>query len=511
MNKSSGKSTVKSTGKSTGKSKMKSEWILGLVLVIIIIIALIIFAPKYQAAIEKFTNLDLEYQQSGGGYTTSDAILTKWNGDNFQKLNLKFSAIDPNTPISKIKLDFKDVYTNNLYTYVAENNNNTQTANVLPFDFKLNLPENTTFMLYVYINNDSAYKFMTYIKTDKNYFRFTDINENEPSASDVDNVLSIGIIDPDKGDTEPQTQTNRRLDLGQLKMQPYNMVKIPVQIPNLSNYKNKLKASTSVDATVKAKHDAKLAALDNFVFKEIEASIMVIGLPPSTTPTTTQAGTTSTTPTTTKAGTTTTTPTTTQAGTTSTTPTTTKAGTTTTTPTTTQAGTTTTTLNSTIAAEYEEQGLSADELAKFERTYPNRPKVATPGIDSCIQTSSNANTNSNTNSNTNTNTKCAIQVKNLVNGAKYKLQIRAVYQMLGSIEPNIRYTKPQTIIFSVDNSTNEAADLNKQIKLADTAQQYVINQEQKAFIRRDQTRQDYNMSALEADINTLSKRIQFAL
>jgi hypothetical protein len=443
-----------------GKSKMKGEWILALVLVIIIIVALIIFAPKYQSAIEKFINLDLEYQQSGGGYTTtSDAILTKWNGDNFQKLNLKFTNIDTNTPISKVKLDFKDINTNNLYTYIAENNNNTQTASALPVEFKLNLPEDTTFMLYVYINDDSAYKFMTYIKTDKNYFRFTDINENEPSASDVDNVLSIGIIDPDKGDSALELQTNRRLDLGQLKMQPYNMVIIPVQIPNMAEYKNKLKASTSIDATVKAKHDAKLAALDNFVFKEIEASVIVIGLSPSTATTTTKAGATTTTP------------------------------------------------NPSIVQEYEERGLSADELAKFERKYPNRPKVSTPGIDSCIQ----ASTNTNTNTNTNNNTKCAIQVRNLVNGAKYKLQIRAVYQMLGSIEPNIRYTKPQTIIFSVDNSTNESADLNKQIKLADTAQQYIINHEQKAFIRHDQTRQDYNMSALEADINTLSKRIQFAL
>ena len=441
-----------------GKSKMNSEWILGLVLVIIIIIALIIFAPKYQAAIEKFINLDLEYQQAGGVYTSGgETILTKWNGDNFQKLNLKFTNIDTNSPISKVKLDFKDVNTNNLYTYVAENNNNTQTATALPVEFRLNLPEDSTFMLYVYINDDSASKFMTYIKTDKNYFRFTDINENEPAATDVDDVLSIGITNPDTGNSALLTKPNRLINLGQLKMQPYNMVKIPVKIPDISTYKNKLKASTSIDATVKAKHDAKLAALDNFVFKEIEASIMIIGLPPSTATITTQAGATS------------------------------------------------TTLNPTIAQEYEDRGLSADELAKFERTYPNRPKVSTPGIDSCIQVSKDTNTN------TNTNTKCAIQVKNLVNGARYKVQIRAVYQMLGSIEPNIRYTNPQIIIFSVDNSTNHAADLNEQIKLADTARQYVLNQEQKAFIRRDQTRQDYNMSALEADINTLSKRIQFAL
>lgn len=440
------------------KSKSNGEWILGLILVIIIIVALIIFAPKYQASIEKFINLDLEYQQAGGGYTSvGDTILTKWNGDNFQRLNLKFTNIDAKLPILKIKLDFKDVNTNNLYTYVAENNNNTQSTTTLPVEFKLNLPEDTTFMLYVYINDDKNYKFMTYIKTNKNFFRFTDINENELTASDVDNLLSIGIIDPDRGNSNLLTQTTRRIDLGQLKMQPYNMVKIPVTIPNISAYKNKLKASTSIDATVKAKHDAKLAALDNFVFKEIEASVIVIDLPPKIT--------TSSAPTNT-----------------------------------TRAGTTTITPNLTITQEYEDRGLSSDELAKFERQYPNRAKVSTPGINSCIQDNTSANIN-----------KCAIQVKNLVNGAKYKLQIRAVYQMLGSIEPNIRYTEPQTIIFSVDNSTNESADLNKQINLANTAQKYVINQEQKAFIRKDQTRQDHNMSALEADINTLSKRIQFVL
>jgi hypothetical protein len=444
------------TSKSVNRILGKIDWILGFLMVIIIIITLVIFAPNYQHSVEKFINLDIQYQQAGGGYTTGETILTKWNGDNFQKLKLNFS--NTTTQIDQLKLDFKDIKSNNLYTYSAENKVGTA---VYSFDFNLNLPDDKTFMMYVYINGSSEPTFMTYIKTSPNYFRFTDINENELQLTDIANTLQINVLDPDNGSTAPRLFTNGnppQLNLGVLNMQPYNMVKIPVIIPNLSTYKNKLKASTSIDAPIKAKHDAKLAALDNFVFKEIEASITVIGLPPNIS----SEGITSITLAGAASGVT----------------------------------NTTTTIDANITNEYETYGLSPDELAKFTSKYPNRVKVQTAGVDGCIQGDIN---------------KCAIQVKNLVNGARYKLVIRAVYQQLSSIEPNIRYTEPQTIIFSVDNSKNTAADLNTQIKLVDRAKQYVLNREQKDFIKTDQQRQDYIMSKMEFDISNLGRRMQFAL
>ncbi len=427
------------------------DWILALLIVIIIIIALIIYAPKYQASVDKFINLDLQYQNIGGIYNSNESKLVKWNADNFQRLQLKFTN-PGSTKISKVKLDFKDVNNNNLYTYSFEN----AAPGNLVFPFKLNLPAGKAYILLVYLNDNSQPTFVKDIYTDENYFNFTDItNQNLPDGAD--SILSIKITNPDRPTSiaTEDTASSRQRVLGTLKMQPYNMVSIPVTIPVLSEYKNLLRGATSASPDVKATHDDKIAALDSFVFKEIEAKVMVIGLPPKT-PVTTRANQ----------------------------------------PTTTRANQPTTTINATIAGEYELYGISADELTKFEREYPNRVKVITPGVDGCVQGDNN---------------KCAIAVKNLVNGAKYKLVIRAVYQQLGSIEPNIRYTKEQTIIFSVSSDSNRDADLNQTFNIANKAKQYVMNQEQKEYIKRDQNRQDYNIINLETDIKQLSNKIYYSL
>lgn len=419
------------------------DWILALLIIIIIIIALIIYAPKYQTSVDKFINLDLQYQNIGGIYNSIDSKLVKWNADNFQRLQLKFTNLG-STKISKVKLDFKDVNNNNLYTYSFEN---TSPVNLV-FPFKLNLPAGRSYILIVYLNDNAQPTFVKDIYTEENYFNFTDItNQNLPDGAD--SKLSIKITNPDRPSSiaTEDTTNSRQRNLGTLKMQPYNMVSIPVTIPMLSEYKNLLRGATSANPSVKATHDDKIAALDSFVFKEIEAKVMVIGLPPKT-------------------------------------------------PVTTLANQPTTTINATIGGEYELYGISADELTKFEREYPNRVKVITPGVDGCVQGDTN---------------KCAIAVKNLVNGAKYKLVIRAVYQQLGSIEPNIRYTKEQIIIFSVSSDANQDADLNKTFNIANKAKQYVMNQEQKEYIRRDQNRQDYNIINLETDIKQLSNKIYYSL
>jgi hypothetical protein len=439
------KTTSRSVNDAISATKNSAgDWILALIIIIIVVIALLIYTPRYQASVDKFINLDLQYQNIGGIYNSFDSKLIKWNADNFQKLQLTFRN-PGTTQISKIKLDFKDVNNNNLYTYSYENT----TPGNLVFPFKLNLPSGRAYILLVYLNDNAQPTFIKDINTDENYFNFTDItNQNLPETADA--ILSVKITNPDTNQqlTEDTTNTRKR-NLGTLKMQPYNMVSIPVTIPVLSAYKNLLKSSTSTNPDVKAAHDDKIDALDNFVFKEIEAAIMVIGTPQKT-------------PITTKA----------------------------------DGAAPIATMNAMISQEYDDYGISADELTKFEREFPNRVKVITPGADGCVQGDSN---------------KCAVVVKNLVSGAKYKLVIRAVYQQLGSVEPNIRYTKPQTVIFSVSSDTNQDTDLNKTFNIVDKAKQYIINQEQKEFITRDQNRQDYSLLNLETDVRQLSNKIYYSL
>lgn len=419
------------------------DWILGLIILIIIMVAIFIYTPKYQASVDKFINLDIEYQNIGGIYNNLESKLTKWNADNFQQLKLTFKDVNVSkTPINKVNLDFKDANTNNLYTYSVEN----KIPSNLSFSFKLNLPPGRAYILIVYINDSTQPTFIKDIYTEESYFNFTDItNQNIPAG--VDSKLSMYITNPDKPtqSLSEDSELTRKRNLGTLKMQPYNIVNIPVTIPKLSEYKNLFRITTSIDPALKAEYETKLAALDNFVFKEIVSVVTVIGLPNKS-------------------------------------------------PITTIQGATTTTMNSSIADEYENYGVSADELTKFEREYPNRVKVIAPGVNDCVQGDSN---------------KCGLIVKNLVDGAKYKVVIRAAYQQLGSVEPNIRYTKPQTIIFSVSSSSNEDADLNKTFKIADKAKQYVMNQEQKEFIASDQNRQDYNLLNLESDIKVLSNKIYY--
>jgi len=419
------------------------DWIIALLILIIIVIFVLIYTPKYQSSVDNFINLDLQYQNLEGIYNNTESKLTKWNADNYQNIQLNFTDTGAFI-INKVKLDFKDVNNNNVYTYSVEN----KTASNKVFLFKLNLPPGRSYILLVYLNDKTQPTFIKDISTEENYFNFTDItNQNRPGQAD--SILSIKITNPDKPTRILTEDTNgsRKLDLGILRMQPYNMITIPVTIPMLSKYKNILKATTSVDPVIKAEHEAKLSALDNFIFKEIEAAIVVIRVPPKT-------------------------------------------------PVTTNSGNPAPTLNPSIAAEYEKYGISADELTKFERQYPNKVKVISPGVDGCVQGDTN---------------KCTLVVKNLVSNAMYKLVIRAVYQQLSSIEPNIRYTKSQTIIFSVDSSSNEDADLNKTFKLADIAKQYVMNQEQKEFISRDQNRQNYNLLNVESDIKQLSNKIYYSL
>ena len=450
---SSKKTTSRSVNNAISATQNNTgDWILALIIIIIVIVAILIYTPGYQAAVdkfakseksEKFINLDLQYQSIGGIYNSIDSTLIKYNADNFQKLQLIFRN-PGTTQISKVKLDFKDVNNNNLYTYSYENT----TPGNLVFPFKLNLPSGRAYILLVYLNDNVQPTFIKDIETEENYFNFTDItNQNLPETADT--ILSVNVTNPDTNQQLTEDPANsRKMKSGTLKMQPYNMVSIPVTIPELSRYKNLLKSSTSTNPDVKAAHDDKIATLDSFVFKEIEAAIMVIGTPPKT-------------PVTTKA---------------------------TTTP--------TTTMNTIISQEYEGYGISADELTKFEREFPNRVKVITPGVDGCVQGDSN---------------KCAVIVKNLVSGAKYKLVIRAAYQQLGSVEPNVRYTKPQTVIFGVSSDTNQDADLNQTFNIADKAKQYVINQEQKEFITRDQNRQDYGLLNLETDVRQLSNKIYYSL
>lgn len=424
--------------RSVGDNTFNNNWILGLLIVIISVIMLFIYDPNYQKSIDNFINLDLQYQNIGGIYNNDESKLTKWNADNYQNILLTFKDVD--APINKVKLDFKDVSSNNLYTYFVENKSTTN----LIFPFKVNLPPAKTYILLVYINDTPQPTFIKDISTEENYFNFTDItNQNIPSG--VDSILSIKITNPDTL-SQPLIEDvvdSRKRDLGTLKMQPYNMISIPVTIPDILKYKNLFRSSNNISPEIKTAHDQKITTLDSFVFKTIDAVIIIIGLPATST---------------TKA--------------------------------------VTVTLNSTVTQEYEEYGVSQDELIKFERQYPNRVKVITPGIDGCVQGDSN---------------KCSIIVKNLVHGAKYKMIIRAVYQQLGSIEPNIRYTKPQSIIFTVSNSSNVEADLNKTFNIADKAKQYVMNQAQKEYVLGDQNRQNYNLLNIENEINTLANKIYYSL
>ena len=398
------------------------NWVLGLLIIIIILITLFIFTPKFQTEIDKFINLDLKIQNPAGIYQSSSQVeLTKWNNDVYQTLQLDFTDIEPQNPITKIKLDFKDTENNNLYSYSSE---------IPGFLFKLNLPAPRTYLLYIYINNNVQPTFLTYLQTNDFLFNFTDVNGNIIDQTTTDNILILSIQNPDKGITSNIDNTTRTTNLGTLWMQPYNMVNIPISIPQLPLYKNLLKSMVITDPVKKSAHDAKIAGLDNFVFKEIRGKINVIGLP---------------------------------------------------------ANMSGASQNPTTGAT-----ISKENMTRFERKYPNPAKIITPSVDSCIQADKD---------------KCALQIRNLVNDTTYRLELSAVYQQLGSIEPNIRYTKPQYIEFKVSNSKNLAADLNETIKINDIGQKYISNRAQRDFVKRDQSRQDVDMTQIEDDIKKMSDQI----
>lgn len=400
----------------------RGHWVLGLLIIIIILITLFIFTPKFQTEIDKFINLDLKIQNPAGIYQSSSQVeLTKWNDDAYQTLQLDFTDIEPQNPITKVKLEFKDTENNNLYSYSSE---------IPGFLFKLNLPAPRTYLLYIYINNNVQPTFLTYLQTNDFLFNFTDVNGNIIDQTKTDNILILSIQNPDKGITSNINNTTRTTNLGTLWMQPYNMVNIPISIPQLPLYKNLLKSMIITDPLKKATQDAKIAGLDNFVFREIKGKINVIGLPAN------------------------------------------------------MGGAS---QNPTTSAT-----ISNENMSRFERKYPNSAKIITPSVDSCIQADKD---------------KCAIQIRNLVNDTTYRLELSAVYQQIGSIEPNIRYTKPQYIEFKVSNSKNLAADLNETIKINDIGQKYISNRVQRDFIKRDQSRQDIDMTQIEDDIKKMSDQI----
>lgn len=400
---------------------VQNNWVLGLIIIIIILITLFLFAPKFQNDIDKFMNLDLKLLNPAGIYQSSSQVeLTKWNDDTYQMLQLDITDIEPTNPINKVKLDFKDTENNNLYSYSSETPG---------FVFKLNLPAPNTYMLYVYLNNDSQPTFMTYLRTTEFIFNFTDVNGNILDTNTTDNILTLSIQNPDKGTPSDVNQTTRTTNLGTLWMQPYNMVNIPVGIPQLSLYKNLLKSVIISDPDKKSTQDAKITGLDNFVFKEIRTKINVIGLP-----------------------------------------------------------------NDMGSGQQLPSGssISNENMTRFETKYPNKPKIITPSVDSCIQAEKD---------------KCAIQIRNLVNDTTYRVEMSAVYQQLGSIEANIRYTKPQYIEFKVSNTKNLSADLNETIKINDIGQKYINNRLQREFISRDQSRQDYEMTQIEDNIKQFGDKI----
>jgi hypothetical protein len=399
------------------------NWVLGLLIIIIILITLFIFTPKFQTEIDKFINLDLKIQNPAGIYQSSNQVeLTKWNDDAYQTLQLDFTDIEPKNPITKVKLDFKDTENNNVYSYSSE---------IPGFLFKLNLPAPRTYLLYIYINNNIQPTFLTYLQTNDFLFNFTDVNGNIIGTETTDNILILSIQNPDKGITSGIDKTTRTTNLGTLWMQPYNMVNVPINIPQLQLYKNLLKSIVITDPVKKAAQDAKIAGLDNFVFKEIRGKINIIGLPAN------------------------------------------------------MGG---------ASQNYSTTGtnISIENMTRFERKFPNPAKLITPSVESCIQADKD---------------KCALQIRNLVNDTTYRLELSAVYQQLGSIEPNIRYTKPQYIEFKVSNSKNLSADLNETIKINDIGQKYISNRAQRDFIRRDQTRQDVNMTQIEDDMKKMSDQI----
>lgn len=403
-------------------------WILGLMVIIVFIIVIIIFNPKHQKSIDKFINLDLKVQNPAGIYSTAnEPQLTKWNADANQTLQLSFTDIGADPPIGKVKMDFKDTENNNLYTYSSEDP---------AFIFKLNLPPARTYMLYIYLNNAVQPTFMTYLTTSEHYFNFTDANGNEIPRSISDPILRVNITNPDNTATVPSETADNNgniiYNLGTLNMQPYNIIKIPVQLPNLVEYKNAIRATQTTDAEKTEAHNLKVAGLDKFVFKEIEARVSIIGLPTDFGGARIGVGT----------------------------------------------------------------GISSDNMNRFYAKYPVPPKIITPGVDNCINPSNNS---------------CSLQIRNCVNDTTYRVEFRTVYQQLGVIEQNIRYTRPQFIDFTVSSQKNEAADMNKIIKINDIGQQYIINRAQRDFIKTDQQRQDNNMMAIEADIKNISNKIYSVL
>jgi len=366
-------------------------WVLGFIIIIIFIIVIIIFNPKHQKSLDKFINLDLKIQNPAGIYSTvNEPQLTKWNADMYQTLQLNFTDIAPNPPIGKVKLDFKDTENNNLYTYSSEDPS---------FIFKLNLPPARTYMLYIYLNDAVQPTFMTYLKTTDYFFNFTDANGNEIPRSVSDPILKVNITNPDNTEKQPTETTddnnNIIYNLGTLNMQPYNIINIPVEIPNIVEYKNAIRAAQTTDPAKNEAHNLKVAGLDKFVFKEIEARVSIIGLPSDFGSARIGVGT----------------------------------------------------------------GISSDNMNRFYAKYPVPPKIITPGVDSCINNSNNS---------------CSLQIRNCVNDTTYRIELRTVYQQLGVIEQNIRYTRPQFIDFTVSNTKNEAADLNKIIKIMTLANNILL-------------------------------------
>lgn len=406
------------------KSSNQNYWVLGLIIIIVFIIVIIIFSPAHQKSLDKFINLDLKIQNPAGIYSiANEPQLTKWNADAYQTLQLGFTDIGTNPPIGKVKLDFKDTENNNLYTYSSED------PSII---FKLNLPPARTYMLYIYLNNAVQPTFMTYLTTSDNFFNFTDANGNEIPRTVADPILRVRITNPDNTATIPIETTDNNdniiYNFGTLNMQPYNIINIPVQIPNLSEYKNAIRTTQATDPAKTDAHNLKVSGLDKFVFKEIEARVSIIGLPSDLGGAKMGVGT----------------------------------------------------------------GISPDNMNRFYSKYPVPPKVITPGVNNCINNSNNS---------------CSLQIRNCVNDTTYRVELRAVYQQLGVIEQNIRYTRPQFIDFTVSNQKNESADLNKIIKINDIGKQYIINRAQREFIKTDQQRQDNNMIAIESDIKNISNKI----
>lgn len=455
------------------------NWILGLIIIIVIVLVIIIFSQKFKnpaTATENFTNLNINVLDAGGQRANNDVQqLTKWNADKFQHIQLMFN--NSTEKITKVRLEFKDTVNNNIYSYSAEDNIGTPTTTTVaatattttptitgttppsiinnPFNFySLNLPPKRTFVLYVYLNDNSSARFMTYLDTADFLFNFTDINGNLVSADSSDPTLKCIVKNPDSD----VSYGDDNVSMGTLKMQPFNLISIPVKIPSLMEFKNKLRVLSSTDAIIKDKHDQKINELDSFVFKEIEARLVVLTLPPTMTTAT------PTIPTTTNAS-----------GMTGST----------------QQQQTGQTITYTIA-DFTSSGITENESSQLLQRFPNSFKLITPGSSDCAAQNSN---------------KCKIHIKNVINGVKYRLEYRAVFQQLGSIEPNIRYTTTQKIVFGVTNSNNPSADLNETIGISDIGKKFRLTRQQKEFITNDQARQDAVMNTLENDINSLGTNI----